>query len=210
MIRVFVVDDHVIFREGLKTVIRAAPDMEVAGEAGDGLEALERISPDSHDVVILDLGLPGMSGFDVLRTLKSKHLSLPVIIMSIQTEEEYAMMVLKAGASGYLTKESVPGDLVKAIRKAIKGGLYVSDSLGERFAGRLLGQSETRPHESLSSKEYQIFRLIVKGKPVKEIARDLCLARPTVSTYRSRILTKMGMTSNAELVRYAVMHSLDT
>ena len=209
MIQIFIVDDHPIFREGLKKVISVAPDMEVVGEAADGHEALQKILANKYDVVILDLGLPGVAGFDVLRTLKVKRPSLPVIILSIHTEEEYAVMVLKEGASGYLTKESVPVDLIKAIRKALTGGTYVSDSLGEQFAAKLLGRTENRPHESLSSKEYQIFRLLVRGKSVKEIAHEVSLARPTVSTYRTRILGKMKMKTNAELVRYAVKHDLD-
>ena len=209
MIQIFIVDDHPIFREGLKKVISLAPDMEVVGEAADGHEALQKILANKYDVVILDLGLPGIAGFDVLRTVKVKCPSLPVIILSIHTEEEYAVMVLKEGASGYLTKESVPVDLIKAIRKALTGGTYVSDSLGEKFAAKLLGRTENRPHESLSSKEYQIFRLLVRGKSVKEIAHEVSLARPTVSTYRTRILGKMKMKTNAELVRYAVKHNLD-
>jgi DNA-binding NarL/FixJ family response regulator len=209
MIKIFIVDDHAIFREGLRKVIGDTSGMEVVGEAANGPEALQRISSNICDVVILDLGLPGMGGFDVLRALKGKRPSLPVIIMSIQTEEEYAIMVLKEGASGYLTKESVPADLIKAIQKAVAGGTYVSDSLGERFAGKLLGREDERPHERLSSKECQIFRSIIKGKSIKEIAHELSLARPTVSTYRTRVLRKMSMKSNAELVRYAVKHNLD-
>jgi len=209
MKRVFIVDDHPIFREGLRKVISAVPDMEVAGEAADGSEALRKLSANKYDLVILDLGLPGTAGLDVLRTLKAKRPSLPVIIMSIHTEEEYAVRVLKEGASGYLTKESVPVDLIKAIRKALIGGIYVSDSLGERFAGKLLGHTENKPHESLSKREYQIFRLIVKGRSAKEIAREVSLARPTVSTYRARILDKMKMKTNAELVRYAVKQNLE-
>jgi DNA-binding NarL/FixJ family response regulator len=209
MIRVFIVDDHPIFREGLRKVISGVPDMEVVGEAADGSEALRKMSASKYDVVILDLGLPGTAGLDVLRTLKAKRPSIPVIIMSIHTEEEYAVRVLKEGASGYLTKETVPVDLIKAIRKALTGGLYVSDSLGERFAGELLGNTENKPHESLSKREYQIFRLIVKGKSAKEIAREVSLARPTVSTYRARILDKMKMKTNAELVRYAVKQNLE-
>jgi len=210
LIKIFIVDDHTIFRECLRKVISDTPGMEVANEAGSGPEALEKIlGSNVYDVVILDLGLPGMGGFDVLRILKADRPSLPVIIMSIHTEEEYAMMVLKEGASGYLTKESVPADLIKAIQKAVAGGTYVSESLGERFADKLLGRTGIKPHECLSNKEYQIFRLIVEGKSIKEIAHELSLARPTVSTYRTRILHKMDMKSNAELVRYAVKHNID-
>jgi DNA-binding NarL/FixJ family response regulator len=211
LIQIFIVDDHAIFREGLRKVISDTPGMEVAGEAASGLAALQKIlGMNDYDIVILDLGLPGMGGFDVLRTLKRERPALPVVIMSIQTEEEYAMMVLKEGASGYLTKESVPADLIKAIQKAVTGGTYVSESLGERFAGKLLGRTENKPHECLSNKEYQIFRLIVDGKSIKEIAHELSLARPTVSTYRTRVLHKMNMKTNAELVRYAVKHNLDS
>lgn len=211
MIQIFIVDDHAIFREGLRKVISDTPGMEVAGEAASGLAALQKIlGMNDYDIVILDLGLPGMGGFDVLRTLKRERPALPVVIMSIHTEEEYAMMVLKEGASGYLTKESVPADLIKAIQKAVTGGTYVSESLGERFAGKLLGRTENKPHECLSNKEYQIFRLIVDGKSIKEIAHELSLARPTVSTYRTRVLHKMNMKTNAELVRYAVKHNLDS
>lgn len=210
MTKIFIVDDHAIFREGLRKVISDTPGMEVANEAGSGPEALQKIlGTDVYDVVILDLGLPGMGGFDVLRILKAERPLLPVIIMSIHTEEEYAIMVLKEGASGYLTKESVPADLIKAIKRAVAGGTYVSESLGERFADKLLGRTEIKSHECLSNKEYQIFRMIVEGKSIKEIAHELSLARPTVSTYRTRILHKMDMKSNAELVRYAVKHNID-
>jgi len=211
LIQIFIVDDHAIFREGLRKVISDTPGMEVASEAASGPEALQKIlSSNAYDVVILDLGLPGMGGLDVLRTLKIECPSLPVIIMSIHAEEEYAVMVLKEGASGYLTKEGVPADLIKAIQKAVAGGTYVSESLGERFADKLLGRTGSKPHECLSNKEYQIFCLIVEGKSIKEIAHGLSLARPTVSTYRTRILRKMNMKSNAELVRYAVKHNLDS
>jgi two-component system invasion response regulator UvrY len=208
MIQVFIVDDHTIFREGLKKVLGAVTDITIVGEASNGPEALDNIPGSRCDVVVLDLGLPGISGFDVLRTLKQKRPSLPVLVMSIHTEEEYALMVLKAGGSGYLTKESVPDDLIRAIRKAVRGETYVSESLGERLVGDLRGHWQDRPHERLTSKEYQVFSLIVKGKSVKEISHQLSLARSTISTYRTRILQKMKMKSNAELARYAATHDL--
>ncbi len=208
MIRVYIVDDHAIFREGLKKVLGTVPDITIAGEASNGSEALDKILGGRCDVVVLDLGLPGISGFDVLRTLKQKRPSLPILIMSIHTEEEYALTVLKAGGSGYLTKESVPDDLIKALRKAARGETYMSESLGERLVRDLRGRLHDRPHERLTAKEYQVFSLIVKGKSIKEISHQLSLARPTISTYRTRILQKMKMKSNAELGRYAAKHNL--
>ena len=182
MVRVFIVDDHVIFREGLKKVLSAVPDMTVVGEAGDGSDAIERISQDGCDVVVLDLGLPGVSGLDVLQILKAKYPSLPIIVMSIHTEEEYAVMVVKAGGSGYLTKDSVPGDLIKAIRKAVRGETYVSEPVGELLVDELRDPAHARLHERLSNMEYRVFSSIVEGKSIKEISGELRLARPTVST----------------------------
>jgi two-component system, NarL family, invasion response regulator UvrY len=162
----------------------------------------------TYDVVLLDLALPGMQGLDVLRTAKARRPNLPVLILSIYPEEQYAVRVIKEGASGYLTKESVPSDLLRAIRRAAQGGRYVSERLGERLARRVAGEGEKLPHESLSSKEYQVFQMIAAGKSVKEIGHDLSLARTTISTYRSRILSKLDLKSNAQLVRYAVEHNL--
>lgn len=208
MIRVFIVDDHLIFREGLKKVLNAFPDASVVGEAADGSDAVERISQDVCDVVVLDLGLPRLSGLDALRILKTKYPSLPIVVMSIHTEEEYAVMVVKAGGSGYLTKDSVPRDLIKAIRKAVRGETYVSEPLGRLLVEEVRRPARSQPHERLSDMEHRVFSLIVKGKSIKEIAHELSLARPTVSTYRSRILEKMGMKTNVELATYAVKHNL--
>lgn len=208
MIKVFIVDDHIIFREGLKKVIATAADMEVADEAGDGREALRKITKNAYDVVLLDLGLPGMDGLDVLRAAKERKPALPILVLSIFPEEHYALRVLKEGASGYLTKESVPNDLIRAIRSAARGGKYVSTSLGERLADTLAGERKTQLHELLSSREYQIFRMIGAGKSVKKIAEELCLAPTTVSTYRAHVLEKMGLKNNADLIRYALEHHL--
>ncbi len=208
MIRVLIVDDHTIFREGLKKVLSAFSDIEAAGEAGNGGEALSLMTEDSYDVVLLDLALPGMQGLDVLRAIKARKRSLPVLILSIYPEEQYAVRVLKEGAAGYLTKESVPSDLIRAIRRAAQGGKYVSDSLAERLAGQVIGEGGKEPHEGLSSKEYQVFQMLVSGKSVKEIASELSLARTTISSYRARILSKLRVRSNAELVRYALEHDL--
>lgn len=208
MIRVLIVDDHIIFREGLKKVIATAADMEVADEAGNGKEALRAILQNSYDVVLLDIGLPGMDGFDVLRAAKEKKPSLAILVLSIFPEEQYAVQVLKEGASGYLTKESVPNDLIRAIRRAAQGGKYVSEAISEKLVNTVVGKSSGNPHELLSRREYQIFRMIGAGKSVKEIAEELCLAPTTISSHRARILDKMGMRNNADLVRYAVENQL--
>ena len=208
MIRVYLVDDHPIFREGLKRVLASETDIAVSGEASDGLEAVARISPELCDVVVLDLGLPGLSGIEVLRALKAKYPKLPVIVLSVHTERESGLLVLKTGASGYLNKGSVPNELMRAIRKAVRGESYVSEAMAEHFIGGLRGQAPELSHETLSEREQRVFALLVKGKSVKEISNELGVARPTVSTYRSRILTKMGMKSIAELARYAEQHNL--
>jgi two-component system, NarL family, invasion response regulator UvrY len=209
MIQVLIIDDHAIFREGLKKVINGTYDMRVADEAADGLEAIAKIMAKDFDVAVLDLAMPGRTGLDVLRFVRAKKPSLPVIIMSIHTEEEYAVTVLREGASGYLNKESVPDELIRAIRKATKGYIYISPTLGERAVNKIIGRTGVMPHESLSSKEYQVFCMIVRGKSIKEIAFHLNLARPTVSTYRSRILRKMNMKTNVELASYATKQGLD-
>jgi two-component system, NarL family, invasion response regulator UvrY len=208
MIKVLVVDDHIIFREGLKKVIATATDMEVADEAGRGTEALRKIVNHVYDVVLLDLGLPDMDGLDVLRIAKEKKPALPILVLSIFPEEQYAVRVLKQGASGYLTKESVPDDLIRAIRRAAQGGKYVSHLLGEKLANSLLGSGSSELHESLSPREYQIFLMLGSGKSVKRIAQELCVAPTTVSTHRAHILDKMGLKNNADLVRYAMEYHL--
>lgn len=210
MIRVYVVDDHVIVREGVKRIVSGSPDMEVTGESGNGLEALRDILGGEYDVVLLDLNLPGMDGLDVLRATKASKPSLPVIILSIYPEEDYAMLAYKEGASGYLTKESLPNDLLQAIRKASGGKRYISDSFGERLMGDITGTGKRLPHESLSDREYEVFRMIISGKTVKEIAGVLSLAPTTVSSYRARVLDKMGTKTNVDLVRYALDHHLIT
>lgn len=203
-----IVDDHSIVREGVKKVLSSTPDMEITGEAGDGRDALRMILENTYDIVLLDLALPGMQGLDVLRAAKTEKPHLPILVLSIYPEEQYAMRVLKEGAAGYLTKESVPSDLIRAIRKAAQGGRYVSDSLAVQLADRVMGEKLRLPHEGLSSKEYQVFQMIASGKSVKEMACELSLARTTISTYRGRVLLKLNLKTNAELIRYALEHSL--
>jgi two-component system, NarL family, invasion response regulator UvrY len=208
MIRVLIVDDHIIFREGLKKVLATAADIEVADETGDGREALRKIIENVYDVVLLDIVLPGMDGLDVLRAARERKPALPILVLSMFPEEQYALRVLKEGASGYLTKESVPGELIRAIRRAAQGGKHVSETLGEKLANTLVGKRGEQLHELLSCREYQVFRMIGAGKSVKKIAQELCLAPTTVSSHRAHILEKMRMKNNAELVRYALQHRL--
>jgi DNA-binding NarL/FixJ family response regulator len=208
LIRILIVDDHIIFREGLKKIITSVSDMAVADETGDGEQAVRLALENSYDVVLLDLGLPGMSGLDVLRAIKAHCDDLPVLVLSIYPEEQYAIRVLKEGASGYMTKESIPDDLIRAIRKVSQRGRYVSESLAERLAEGVAGVRVPGNHESLSAREYQVFEMLASGKSVKEIAFALSAARTTISSYRTRILEKMNMKTNADLVRYATEHHL--
>ncbi|MFQ6069448.1 MAG: response regulator [Candidatus Aminicenantales bacterium] len=208
MIRIFIADDHAVVREGLKQIVAQHPEMLVAGEAANGYEALEKVRKEKYDVVVLDISMPGLSGLDVLKQLKSEMPSMPVLILSMHSEEQFAVRTLKAGASGYLTKESAPEELVSAILRISKGRKYISTSLAEKLALELESDREKPLHHSLSDREYQVLCLIASGKRVKQIAEQLHLSEKTVSTYRARILEKMGMKTNAELIRYAIKNGL--
>jgi two-component system, NarL family, invasion response regulator UvrY len=208
MLRVLIADDHPVFRRGLKQIIDDTPDMFVADEAIDGWEALHKATIGDYDVVLLDISLPFKNGLDVLSQLKAARPMLPVLMLSMHPEEQYAVRALKTGASGYLTKESAPEEMLSAIRKVSRGGKYVSASLAESLASMLQGDDERLPHESLSNREYQVMCLIASGKSVSEIAQELSLSVKTVSTYRARILKKLRMTNNAELIRYAAKNEL--
>jgi two-component system invasion response regulator UvrY len=207
MIRVIIVDDHPVVRRGLKQIIAAEQGMQVVGEAENAQEAIRVIRRTVCDAVVLDITLPDGSGLDVLGRLKSENPTLPVLIMSIHDEELYALRVLKTGASGYLMKNSIPEELVKAIRKISSGGKYISSSLAERMASEP-ASPDTPLHEKLSDREFQIMRLIASGKSLKEIGEALCISGKTVSSYRSRILEKMGMKTNADLIGYALKNGL--
>ena len=208
MIRVVVVDDHAVVREGLKRIISENPGMEVTGEAGDGIEAMKVIHGAPCDVVVLDITMPNRSGLDVLKQLHLESPHLPVLVLSMHSEDQYAVRVLRAGASGYLTKESAPAKLVKAIRKVVRGGRYVSAELAERLAVHLNSDSTKAPHEILSDREYQVLCMIASGKTVTMIGEELELSVKTISTYRVRLLEKLGMKNNAELTRYAIKEGL--
>ena len=208
MLRILIADDHPVFRQGLRQILNEASDMVVTDEVSDGLEVLGRVRAGCCDVVLLDISLPGRNGIDILKQLKKERPKLPVLMLTMHPEEQYAIRALKAGASGYLTKESTPDELVTAIRKVSAGGKYVSSSLAETLAYELGRMDEKAPHETLSDREYQIMLLIASGKTVTEIAETLSLSIKTVSTYRSRILEKMRMKNNAELTYYAIKNQL--
>ena len=208
MLRILIADDHPVFRQGLRQILNEASDMVVTDEVSDGLEVLGRVRAGCCDVILLDISLPGRNGIDILKQLKKERPKLPVLMLTMHPEEQYAIRALKAGASGYLTKESTPDELITAIRKVSAGGKYVSSSLAEILAYELGRIDEKAPHETLSDREYQIMILIASGKTVTEIAEILSLSIKTVSTYRSRILEKMKMKNSAELTYYAIKNQL--
>jgi len=209
MIRILIADDHSIVREGLKYMLMGFPDMTVAGEAANGQEVIDLLNKEeSWDVVVLDISMPGKSGIEVIQDIKQHSPKLPVLILSMHPEEQFAIRCLKAGASGYVGKQSVSVQLVEAIRKVHGGGKFLSPDLAERLAYYIGRDSEKPPHESLSNREFQVFRLIARGKTVTEIANELSLSVKTVSTYRTHILEKMDMKTNADLVQYAIQNKL--
>ncbi|HMK59536.1 MAG TPA: response regulator transcription factor [Dissulfurispiraceae bacterium] len=204
------VEDHAIVREGLKQILADTTDIIVSDESGDGDDAIEKARTGNFDIAVLDISMPGRSGIDVLKELKSIRPSLPVLILSMYPEELYAVRAFKCGASGYLSKESAPTELITAIRKVSGGGKYVSPTLAENLIVNL-GDDNGRPiHERLSEREYQVLCMIAGGKSGKEIAGELNLSAKTVSTYRARILEKMSMRSNAELTHYALQNGISS
>jgi two-component system invasion response regulator UvrY len=208
MIKVMIADDHTIVREGLKQIVSDTCDITVADEARNGQEVLDKFDKQHFDVIILDISMPGMNGIEVLKSIHSKKPKLPVLILSIYPEEQYAIRVLRSGASGYLTKESAPDELINAIRKISTGGKYITYSLAEKLVLAIDENTEKPLYEILSDREFQVLKLIASGKTVNAIANELCLSEKTVSTYRSRILEKMKMKNNSELMHYAIQHGL--
>src|SRR3990172_163837 len=204
MINVLIVDDHTIVRQGLKQILAETSDIVVTAEAQDGQEAIEKVRQNGYDVVLLDVALPGADGLSVMRVLRQEKPSVAVLVLSAYSEEQYAVRFLKAGAAGYLTKESASDELILAIRKVAQGGKYVTQSLAERLAAGLASDADKPPHEALSDREYQVMRMIASGKTVGEIAEELSLSVKTVSTYRTRILEKLQLSNNADIMRYAL------
>ena len=210
MIRVLIVDDHAVVRRGLRELLSDEFRGAAFGEASTAQQALEQISKKEWDVALLDITLPGRSGLDLLKEVKAARPRLPVLVLSVHPEDQFAVRVLKAGAEGYLTKESAPEELVNAIRKILAGGQYVSPTLAEKLALGLRKDSTRAPHETLSDREYEIMCCIASGKTVTEIARELSLSPKTISTYRARLLEKLRVKNNAEIIRYAIRNGLVT
>ncbi len=210
MIRILIADDHGILRAGLKHILQETGDIVVAGEASDGNETLAQVRSGTWDALVLDLSMPGRSGIELIKQIKTEFPRLAILVLSMHKEDIYAVRALKAGASGYLCKDNAESQLADAIRKVAAGGLFISSSVAERFTRETLtgGIVTESPHTRLSDREYQIFLLIVGGLSVTAIAQQLNLSVKTVSTHKASILSKMGMTNTADLVRYAVRHGL--
>jgi DNA-binding NarL/FixJ family response regulator len=208
MIRVLLADDHAIVRAGLRELLADTGDIAVVGEAGTGQEALARVREGDYDVIVLDMSMPGRSGIELIKQLKKEKPKLRILILSMHSEAQYAVRALKAGASGYLTKDGAADQLVAAIRRIAAGGAYVSPEAAERLAQDFGRPADAPPHTLLSDREFQVFKAIVSGKSITAIADDLSLSVKTVSTHKSRILEKMGISNQADLVRYAMRHKL--
>jgi DNA-binding NarL/FixJ family response regulator len=206
MLKILIVDDHPVVRRGVRQILAEVPDIGSVGEAKDAAEAFHALQGDTWDAVVLDIMMPGKGGLETLKEMKHRYPGLPVLILSIYPEDQWALRVLKEGAAGYMNKECAPDELVGALRKIIRGGRYVSPALAEKLAFMI--DAKQPVHEDLSSREYQVMVMLAEGKTLSQIADLLSLSVKTVSTYRSRILEKMDMENNAELIRYAIAHHL--
>jgi DNA-binding NarL/FixJ family response regulator len=208
MLKLLIADDHSVVRRGLRQILEETTDIEVGDEAVDGNEVLEKVRAGDWDALVLDITMPGRNGLDILKEVKAEYPLLPVLILSMHAQEQFAARVLKAGASGYLPKESAPEELVKAVRKICAGGRYITTEQAENLVSHFHSQGDRPPHELLSDREYEVLRLIASGKPVSQIAFEIKLSVKTISTYRARLLEKMGMKNNAELTHYAIKNAL--
>jgi DNA-binding NarL/FixJ family response regulator len=208
MTRIVIADDHAIVREGLKQVLAAAGDFTVIAEAQNGAEVMQHVRGHEFDVLLLDMSMPGKSGIELIKQVHVEKPKLRILVLSMHEEEQYAVRALKAGAAGYLTKESASAQLVAAIRKVAAGGAYITPAVAEQFALGAMAQTSGPPHAALSNREYQVFEMLVAGRSVTDIAARLNLSVKTVSTHKARILQKMNMTNPAELIRYAINNRL--
>ena len=208
MIRILIADDHPMFREGLIRILARCPDFHVSGEASNGQEVFEKVWKNEYDMILLDIAMPGTPGLEVLKRLKNEKPKLPVLVLSMYPEEQYAVRVIKAGASGYLTKESASEELITAIRRISGGRKYITSSIAERLADDMELTAEKPVHDTLSDREIEVYRMIAAGKTTTQMAEELLLSVKTISTYRTRILEKMQMKTNAELIHYAIKHNM--
>lgn len=208
MIRVVLADDHRMVRTGLKEILADTGDIEVVGEATNGHEVMARVRAMPFDVLVLDMSMPGRSGIELIRQVKAEKAALRILVLSMHSEEQYAVRALKAGAAGYLTKESAADELVVAIRRIAGGGAYVTPETAQRLALGLDARSEGPPHEALSDREMQVFHMIAAGKSLTEVADALSLSVKTVSTHKTRIMQKLNVSNQTELIRYAIRHEL--
>ncbi|AJX12287.1 LuxR family transcriptional regulator [Burkholderia ubonensis] len=208
MITVLIADDHTLVRDGLRHILQNASGFEVAGEAWDGPTTIALVRSTPAQVLVLDLSMPGRNGVELIKQIKDEKPALRVLVLTMHAEQQYAVRAFRAGASGYLTKESASAELVGAVTKVASGGVYVSLAMAEQFAQSLNEPAETLPHQRLSDREFDVFRRIAAGQTLTEIAQALCVSAKTVSTYKTRILEKMQMPHEAALVRYAMRHKL--
>lgn len=208
MIRVLVADDHAVVRRGVVQILDEAPDLVAAGEASSGRQVLQKVQENDYDVLVLDIGMPDGSGLEVLHQLRTLRPELRVLILSMYPERQYALRALKAGAAGYLTKESAPDELVAAVRRIAQGGKYITQSLAEELTAALVGEAEKSPEEILSDREFQVVCMLAEGKTIAGIAEELSLSVKTISTYRARVLEKLNLSNTAEIIRYAFEHKL--
>lgn len=208
MIRLVIADDHAIVREGLKRIVGDAPGLQIEAEAADGNEVMQIVRERDFDVLVLDLSMPGRSGMELIKVVKAEKPRLRILVLSMHQETQYAVRAIKSGASGYLTKESAPGQLVQAIQKIAAGGAYISPEVAEQLALGAMPGGEKAPHEALSDREFEVFRQLVAGSSVTEIGANLKLSVKTVSTHKANLMQKLGVANQSELVRYAIRHGL--
>ena len=208
MIRIVIADDHAIVREGLKRIVSSVDGMEVAGEAADGNEVMQRVRELAFEVLMLDLSMPGRSGMELIKLVRAEKPKLRILVLSMHQELQYAVRAIKSGASGYLTKESAPAQLEQALRKIAAGGAFISAEVAEQLALGAMPGSEASPQENLSNREFEVFRLLVDGATVTDIAGRLNVSVKTVSTHKANLMQKIGVTNQSELIRYALRHGL--
>ena len=208
MVRIVVCDDHAIVREGLKQILGAQPDFSIVGEASDGHEALQRVRELEFDVLLLDMSMPGKSGVELIKQVKGERPRLRILVLTMHEEHQYAVRAIRAGASGYLTKESASSQLVTALRKVAGGGAWISAEVAQQLALNAMPDAQAAPHERLSDREFQVFRMIAGGRSISDIAEELKLSVKTVSTHKANVLHKMNMTTQGELIRYALENGL--